>query len=100
MRRSRPSSRTGAKGVTRRTPGSELDEVLDGRDALLHEGVPFVAVGALPQQLRAAVTALHADVRVQVEHRVLGGPDIALHAGRVETELDEDVPDRLMDHQP
>ena len=40
------------------------------RDALFDERVPLVAVRALPEQLGAAVAAAHADVRVEIEHRL------------------------------
>ena len=43
--------------------------VLRRRDPLLDERVPLVAVRALPEQLRAAVAAAHADVRIEVEDR-------------------------------
>ena len=52
--------------------------VLGRRDALLDEGVPLVAVRALPQQLGAAVAAADADVRIEVEDRVARQIDVAI----------------------
>ena len=44
--------------------------VLRRRDALLDEGVPLVAVRALPEQFGAAVVAALADVRIEIEDRL------------------------------
>ena len=63
---------------------SDLDfrRVLRRRDPLLDERVPVVAVRALPEQLGAAVAAAHADVRVEVEDRVLGQLAVAVDERR------------------
>ena len=52
-----------------------------GGDALLHERVPLVAVGAAPQHVVGAVAAGRADVRVHVEGRLLDRGDVALLVG-------------------
>src|SRR5262245_22934312 len=52
---------------------------------------------ALPQQLRAAVAAAHADVRIEVEDRVLRQLRVAVDERRRMMELAERAPDRLVD---
>src|SRR5678815_2517284 len=54
---------------------------LGRRDPLLHECVPFMAVRALPEELGAAVAALQADVRIEVEDRVAREIDVARDQG-------------------
>src|SRR6185503_17754907 len=49
---------------------SGLRRLFRRRDAVFHERVPFVAVRALPEELGAAVAALQADVRIEVEDGV------------------------------
>ena len=75
----------------------DLGRVLRGRDALFHERVPVVAVGALPEQLGAAVAAPYADVRIEIEHGVFGQLAVAIDERRRMMHLPERVPDRLMD---
>ena len=67
------------------------------RDPLLDERVPVVAVRALPEQLGAAVAAAHADVRVEIEDRVLGELAVAIDERRRVLQLAERAPDRLVD---
>ena len=74
-----------------------LGAVLRRRDALFDERVPVVAVRALPEQLRAAVAAAHADVRIEIEDRVLGQLAVAIDERRRVVELAERAPDRLVD---
>ena len=56
-----------------------------------------MTVRALPEQLCAAVAAAHADVRIEVEHRVLRELAVAIHERRRVVELAERAPDRLVD---
>src|SRR5436309_1834441 len=53
----------------------------------------------LPQQLRAAIAAAHADVRIEVKDRVLRQLGIAVDEGGRMVELTERAPDRLVDAQ-
>ena len=70
-----------------------------GDEALFHERVPLVAVRALPEQLRAAVAAAHADVRIEVEHRA--SRELACSAGPapVEVQREQRLPDCLVNGQ-
>src|SRR5262245_47733649 len=79
--------------------GLDFGRILCRSDPFLDERVPVVAVRALPQQLRAAVTAAHADVRVQIEDRVPCEVAVTIdETGRV-VQLAERPPDRLVDTQ-
>ena len=49
---------------------AQLLVVFRRRDPLFDERVPLVALRALPEQLRAAIAASHADVGVEVEHGI------------------------------
>src|SRR5689334_2109858 len=71
--------------------------MLRRRDAFFDEGVPVVAVRALPEQLGAAIAAAHADVRVEIEDRVLGQLAIAIDERGGMMQLTERAPDRLVD---
>ncbi len=73
--------------------------VLRGRDPFLDEGVPLVAVRALPEQFGAAVAAPDADVRVEIEDRVPGELHVAVNQSPFQIELGERLPDRLVDGQ-
>src|SRR5262249_58224710 len=73
--------------------------VLRGRDPLLHERVPVVAMRALPEELRAPIAAAHADVWIEVEDRVLRQLGVAIDERGRMVELTERAPDRLMDAQ-
>jgi hypothetical protein len=54
---------------------------------------------ALPEQLGAPIAAPQADVRVEIEHGNPGEGRIALDECRIEPEVRERLPDRLMDGQ-
>src|SRR5207253_1792168 len=71
--------------------------VLRRRDPLLDERVPVMAMRTLPQELRAAVTAAHADVRVEIEDRMFGELAVAVHERRRMMKRRQRAPDRLMD---
>ena len=58
-----------------------------------------MAVRALPQQLRAPVTAADADVRVDVEDGVLGEIRVPLHQCGRQFQLEQRLPDCLMERQ-
>src|SRR3954469_217014 len=73
--------------------------VLRRRDAFFDERVPFMAVRALPEQFRASVPAAHADVRIDVEDRVVGEIAVALHQRGRELQLRERLPDRLVQRE-
>ena len=68
--------------VDRASSGFYFSHVLRRRDPLFDERIPVVTVRALPEQLRAAVAAAHADVRVEVEHGVLGQLAVAIDERR------------------
>src|SRR5689334_2115143 len=74
-----------------------FSRILRGRDALLDERVPVVAVRTLPQELGAAVAASHADVRIEIEDRVAGQLAVAVDEAWLVAELAERAPDRLVD---
>src|SRR5688500_1411191 len=69
------------------------------RNPFLHECIPFVALGALPQQLGAAVAAVGADVRVEVENRISRQRDVAPHEIRIQSERQQRLPDFLVHDQ-
>src|SRR5204862_6909276 len=71
--------------------------VLRWSDPFFDERVPVVAVRTLPQQFRAPVPASHADVRIEIEDRMLGQLAVALHQRLRMMQLRERAPDRLMD---
>ena len=75
----------------------DFRRVLRRRDALFDERVPVVAVRALPEQLRAAIAAAHADVRIEIEDRVARQLAVAIDERRLVAELPERAPDRLVD---
>lgn len=60
--------------------------ILGRRQPFFDERIPFVALRALPERLRASVTAATADVRVQIEHRFVRELDVPANQGRVEPE--------------
>src|SRR6266850_1542869 len=70
------------------------------RNPLLDERIPLVALRALPEELRAAVAAAEADVRIEIEDRLSGERHIAAHQRLVETERGQDAPDLLVECQP
>src|SRR5205823_1579485 len=74
----------------------DLGRVLRGRDSLFHESVPVVTVRTLPQELRAAVAAAHADVRVEIEDRVPRELAVSVDERCRMAKLAERAPDRLM----
>ena len=67
------------------------------RDSFLHERIPVVAVGALPQQLGTAIAAAHAHVRIEIEHRVPRQFTVSIDERRLVMELTERAPDGLVD---
>src|SRR5687768_1807528 len=69
-------------------------------DPFLHECIPFVALGALPEQLGAAIAAVRAHMRVEVEHRIACQRDIAPHQILVQTQRKQRLPDLLVHDQP
>src|SRR5215208_7709312 len=77
----------------------DFRRILRRGDALLDERVPVMAMRTLPQQLRAAVAAAHADVRIEVEDGVLRQLAVAVDQRRGVMKLAERAPDRLMDAQ-
>ena len=79
-----------------RTSNFHFRRILRRRNPLFDERVPVVAVGALPQQLRAAVAAAHADVGVEVEDRVPRQLAVAIDERDRMVQLAERAPDRLM----
>ena len=52
---------------------------------------------ALPEQLRAAVAAADADMRIEIEDRMLGELAVAVDERRRMMQRGERTPDRLMD---
>ena len=54
---------------------------------------------ALPQQIGASIVAFQADVRIEEEHRRSRGLDVALHERAIEIELEQHVPDCLVNGQ-
>src|SRR5262245_46639976 len=70
--------------------------VLRRRDPLFDERIPIVAMRALPEELGAAITATDADVRVEIEDRVLCQLGIAIDEPGWMVELAERAPDGLM----
>src|SRR5262245_28706955 len=73
--------------------------VLRGRDSLLHECVPFVALRTLPEQFGAAVSASHADVWIQIEHRAPREFHVTTNERRLEAERRERKPDLLVNDE-
>src|SRR2546423_1983394 len=71
--------------------------VLRRRQPLLDERIPLVTLWTLPEQLRAAVAAARADVRVEVEDRVAGQRHVAADERRIPPERGERLPDLLVD---
>src|SRR5439155_10671770 len=69
------------------------------RDPLLDEGVPVMAMRALPQELRAAVAAAHADVWIEIEDGMFGELAVAVHERCRMVERGQRAPDRLVDAQ-
>src|SRR6266566_4222533 len=67
------------------------------RNPFLDEGIPVVTVGALPQELGAAVSAPHADVGIEIEDRVARELAVAFDERGWMAKLDESAPDRLVD---
>src|SRR5262249_22608533 len=74
----------------------DLRDVLRGRDPLLDESVPVVAVRALPEELGAAVAAAHADVWIELEDRVLRQLGVAVDERGRMVKLAERSPDCLV----
>src|SRR5690606_23861866 len=70
------------------------------RDALFDEGVPFVALWTLPQQLGAAIPAAYADMRVEVEDRLASQVHVLADERRVEPERRQHAPRLLVDGEP
>ena len=101
VRRDGPAGGRGSGNDSNQRLGSRLDldlaRVLRRRDPFLDERVPVVAVRALPEQLGAAIAAAHADVRIEVEDRVLGQLAVAIDERRRMVKLAERAPDRLVD---
>jgi hypothetical protein len=58
-----------------------------------------VALGALPQQLGAAIPAAPADVRIEVEDRLAGELDVAADQGGRKAQGRERFPDFLVNGQ-
>jgi hypothetical protein len=58
-----------------------------------------MAMRALPEQFRAAVAASYADVRVDVEDRVMGEIGVAIDQCGGQVQLDERFPDSLVEGQ-
>ncbi len=69
----------GEREANLRFLGFHFGRVLRWRNPLFYERIPVVAMRALPEQLGAAVPAAHADVRIQIEHRVLRQLAVAIH---------------------
>ena len=69
------------------------------RNPFFDERVPLVAVGTLPEQLRRPIPASHADVRVQVEHRLSRDVDVPSDQGARQIKGGERVPNCLVDGQ-
>ena len=80
-------------------PDSDFDlrRILGGRDAFFDKRVPVVTVRALPEELRAPVSAPHADVGIEIEDGVPGELAVAVDKGWRVPQLCERPPDRLMD---
>src|SRR5205814_9226825 len=74
----------------------DLGRILSRGDPLLDEGVPVVAMRALPQELRAAIAAAHADVRIEIKDGVLGQLAVTIDERHRVVELPEGPPDRLV----
>src|SRR5688572_31892802 len=55
-----------------------------------------MTVRALPEELRAAVPAFQADVRIEIEDRVASELFVARHQRRREVQLRQGLPDRLV----
>ncbi|MCK7469902.1 MAG: hypothetical protein MZU95_03180 [Desulfomicrobium escambiense] len=89
-----------ASGRRHRQPASSGDgtSCAEG-DPVLDEGVPLVAVRALPEQFRAAVVAPLADVGIEVEHRLARQFDVAADARGIEAGRDQRLPDVLVNRQ-
>src|SRR5262245_21811885 len=66
------------------------------RDPLFDEGIPLVALRALPQKLRAPVAAPDADVGIEIEDGVPSQLDVSLDERGRQIELRERLPDGLM----
>ena len=73
--------------------------ILRGREPLLNEGVPFVALRALPERFGAAIATPAANVRVEVEHRFVGQFHVAAYQSGIEPERGEYFPDLLMNRE-
>src|SRR5690348_13043366 len=78
---------------------TELFRLFCRSDPVFDERIPLVAVGALPEQLGAAIAAAHADMRIHVEDGVSSQLDVALHERALEVEARKDLPDGLMQRQ-
>src|SRR4051794_35469837 len=75
---------------------SDLGVLLRRRDALFDERVPLVAMRTLPEELRAAVAAADADVRIEIENRVAREVDVARDKRWRQAQFRERLPDRLV----
>src|SRR6478609_4369329 len=69
------------------------------RNALFDECVPLVAMRALPEQLGAAVAAMRAQMRIEVEDRGARDLDVSRDQRARELQRFERVPNRLMDRE-
>src|SRR5215208_5124740 len=68
-------------------------------DAFLHECIPFMALGALPEQFSAPVAAVRADMGIEVEDRVARQADVAADELGVEPKLEQRPHDFLVHDQ-
>src|SRR5438067_1967059 len=66
---------------------------------LLHERVPFVAMRALPEELRAAIPAPDAHVGIEIEHGLSRDVDVFRDQMAWQIERRQGIPDGLMDGQ-
>ena len=90
---------TSASHFQLQTSHVRLQTFFGRRNPLLDKRIPLVALRALPEQLRAAVAAADADVRVEVEDGVAGEVDVAGDERLRQVERGERVPDRLMERR-
>src|SRR5665213_57250 len=84
-------------GRSRRFLHFYFSSVLGGCDAFFDERIPVVTVRTLPQQFGAAIAAAQADVRIEIEDRVLRQLAVVIDERCRMTQLAERAPDRLVD---
>jgi hypothetical protein len=78
---------------------AQLLVVFCRRHPFFDERVPLVALRTLPEQLRAAVTAAHADVGIDIEDGVFCERQVPLEHLRRTAERRERLPDFLMNDE-